>query len=102
MDFLYVIAFIAALAIFVLLEIVIGFLLINLLHKIDSRPLKIVITILFYIVFLPCMVAVHNSLNTTSSERKLAPFSYSLRSKSKLLILINLIYALGLYFLFQK
>lgn len=102
MELFYVLCFLVLLAIIMFVEILIGLLIKKILGKVTNNTAKIFITIFLYCIFLPCMVAVYNSESVTPSESKLAPFSYSLHSKSKLLILINLLYALGIYALYSK
>lgn len=97
-----IIALVVFIGIPCVVEIAIGFALNCVLAAIKNVAVRRTLTVASFIIFLPCMIACYNAENITETERKLAPFSLSLRSKSRLLIIVNVIYIAGFYFLYSK
>ena len=95
---LIILGFIALLA----FPFVLGFLLNLILALIKNTALKKVLTIVFFVLFLPGMLAFWSADNLTESEKKWAPFSYSLRTKSRLVLITYVAYVIGYYLLFTK
>ncbi len=78
----------------------VGFGLSLILESIKNKRVKILLAILFYILFLPCMLMFNTSIGLTDSEMKWGAWNLGVRSKSALIIFVTLIYIFLYYKLF--
>ena len=62
------------------------------LNSITNTQLRKAVFILLTIFFLPIMLFVRSSLKLTDAERALAPFSFDLHVRSKLITLTSIVY----------
>lgn len=102
MGFFGVLLLLAIISIIIGIEMIIGYGLYYVLDKISNKKIRFLITFLFWIVFFPCMAGYEHATNVTEGEKRSAPFSYTLRAKSKALIWANVFYFLCIYFLFFR
>ncbi len=77
-----------------------GFVINLLLGMIRNRPIQITLTIICFILFLPCMMMFYNSFTLTKSEELLGVFSLNLRNRSRLLIFVTVVYIFLYYKIF--
>ena len=83
--------------------LVFGFALNFLLGIIPNRHIQITLTVICYILFLPCMLMFYNSFTLTKSEERLGPFfSLTLRNKSRLVIIVTIAYIFLYYKIFTS
>ena len=74
-----------------------GFLCNLALGSIKNASLRKILAVIFFVLFLPGMLAFWNAANLTKSEKELAPFSLSLHVKSRLVLITLAVYAFGYY-----
>lgn len=79
----------------------IGFLLQVIIHIIPNTTVKRIVAIVFWIAFLPAMLAMWSSERVTESERTLFPFSITLRNRGRAVFISLLLYAFLYYKLFS-
>lgn len=97
--------FIAGFLILVLaagIVLVFGFALCWVLNKVQNRALCALLTIIFYILFLPSMLFVIHYLTANEQEARLAPFSLTLRVKTRFMLFLDLLYVIFYVWLFDK
>ena len=97
--------FIAALLILILAAGIVlgfGFVLCWILNKVRNRALCAVLTIIFCILFLPSILFVIHYLAATEQEARLAPFSLTLRVKTRFMLFLDLLYVIFYVWLFDK
>lgn len=68
---------------------------------IKEKTLRTTVMILFYVLFLPIMLAGWSITQVTERERNTFPFSYSMHSRSRLVFLTLILYAFLYYGLYQ-
>lgn len=98
MEFLWVILILAVVWGALLLLAVLLSLILNSVH---NKTIGGILFVLFCILFLPAMLMRWSAGKITEIERTLAPFSYSLRAKSRLIILSLAAYAFAYYQLYK-
>ena len=97
MEFVYVILILIAFSV-VLLGL--SFLLQLCVHSIKSPSIKKFVKMLFWVFFLPLMLAWWSVGETTEAERKAWYIPLSVRARTTLVLLSLALYGIGYYFLF--
>lgn len=72
------------------------------IYSIKNKYVRWVVTAILFVLAFPFMVVGYDVLTITDTEKILAPFSYSLRTKSRAFIVSNVIYILAIYYLFFR
>ena len=81
---------------------VLGLCLTWVLDLIKNSKIRKIMTVVFFILFLPAMLAVWNSASLTEHEKKWVLLSYNLRSRSRLILVTYFAYVCGYYMLLTK
>lgn len=72
------------------------------IYSIKNKYVRWAATAILFVLAFPFMVVGYGVLTITDTEKILAPFSYSLRAKSRAFIVSNVIYILAIYYLFFR
>ena len=84
-----------------LIEVALGMGLVYCLDLIKNKVAKKAVTVIVFIVFLPCMAAAYGTI-ITETEPFSAWFAYNLRTRSRLLILVNFVYFIAIYYVYKR
>lgn len=71
------------------------------INSISNTRLRKIVIVLLTIFFMPVMLVIWSSLKLTDAERRLAPFSLSLHTRSRLVLLSLVVYIVIYYFVFN-
>lgn len=74
----------------------------GIVFAIRAKPLRTAVMILFYVLFLPFMLAGWSVSQVTEREINTFPFSYDLRTRSRLVLLTLFLYAFLYYWLYEQ
>ena len=77
-----------------------SYLCIKVLNSIKNPRLFRCVFVILCILFLPVMLCIWSTNKLTNSEKMLAPFSFSLRARSKLVVISLMLYIALYYYLF--
>lgn len=99
---LFIIIFLLCLIVPFTIELFGGIGLYYVIYSIQNKYVRWAVTAILFVLAFPFMVVGYNVLTITDTEKKLAPFSYSLRAKSRAFIVSNFVYIFAIYYLFYR
>ena len=74
----------------------------GIVFAIRAKPLRTAVMILFYVLFLPFMLVGWSVSQVTEREINAFPFSYDVRTRSRLVLLTLFLYAFLYYWLYEQ